>query len=835
MNKVKSLVLILILFFSGYSSAVFADDLQVQVVKSSDWDTGFCAKVSVFNPNSESEEWNIAFDAGGLITGLWSAKYTQDKTTLETTVSGRNWNKIVNANAEVKFSYCAKKIKTAPVAPQAGDLTVTQTSTSDWNQGFCKKVNVKNNTSHDIDWEVTFPVDGTIKNLWSANYQQNAQTLEVTAFGRNGNNVIKADAEMNFSYCAKKIITTSSSEKAALNADKAALTFASIKQDNATKNTIKTALLLPSSGAEGSTITWQSSHSAISIDGQVTRPAIGESNQKVHLTATLNNGTLSKNKKFTLKVIALEAETTTTETETETETTTSETETETETETTTSETETETETETTTSETETETETETTACTTTVNAGESIQAAINSASNNDTICVKSGSYTEAIMIEDVENLTIQGEGLPTISKNLVIRANAGGTTIKGFKFDLYGMCNEVAITLRTGTHNVTLQDNEFYNAHLGGIDVEATTGGVHIPNENLIIKNNYFERIPTAISIVGKNHLVENNRVFRSTQTVPHPTLGQCAFVRNLDADGIKFYGQDHVIKNNRFEKFSFYSNLDTLYDPATADPLLKDSHTDCFQTSSMSWFSNDNSYRNNRTNNIHIQGNFCQSYSVKNLRNGDSAGIMFLEDAEDIYFYNNFTDSSSIGSKGTVKNIHIYNNTMTMNSRLWRDMVYTGAGSYSQDSEAAALIAMQTDFPTTIHIHNNIFYDSHHMPVLVYGADWSNSDQANVSNNIAFWRDDLDNSGNGAWTSNNGLTSTWKYFDNCSSTPDSNGNRCIDPQFTDINQHDFSLKTNSPAIDAANVVQSSPETDYFGNKRPSGAANDIGAYEVQP
>jgi hypothetical protein len=463
----------------------------------------------------------------------------------------------------------------------------------------------------------------------------------------------------------------------------------------------------------------------------------------------------------------------------------------------------------------------TTGCTTTVNADASIQAAIDNANNDDTICVKSGTYDEAITVEGVENLTIQGEGLPKITKNLVIRANAQGTTIKGFKFDLYGMCNEVAITLRTGTHNVTLNDNEFYNAHLGGIDVEAETGSVHIPNENLTIKNNYFERIPTAISIIGKNHLVENNRVFRSTQTVPHPTLGQCPFVRDLDADGIKFYGQDHVIKNNRFEKFSFYTDLDKLYDPATADPLLKDSHTDCFQTSSMSWFSNDNTYRNNRTNNIRIHGNFCQSYSVKNLRNGDTAGVMYLEDAEDIYFYNNFTDSSEIGSQGKVKNIHIYNNTMTMNSRRWIDMLYTGPGGYSQESETSALIDMQTDFPNTINIHNNIFYDSHHMPILIYGAGWSNSNQANVKNNITFWRDDLDNSGNGAWTSNNGSTSLWKYFNNCSSTADSDGNRCIDPQFTDINNHDFSLQATSPAIGAA---------DYFGTTGLDGTSNNIGA-----
>jgi hypothetical protein len=304
MNSLKSLGLISLLFSC---SSVMGADLQVEIVKQSDWDSGFCSNVVVSNPNDTQEEWNISFNAGGLINNIWNANYSQDKTTLETTARGVDWNSVIEPHSSRDFGFCADKVSSEPTTPPSGgDLTVTQTDNSSWDGGFCKNVQVKNNTSNDIDWEVKFPVNGTIFNLWNANYSQDSATLETTAGGVDWNNIVPANAQVEFGYCANEATTPPNPDQVALDSDKNALTFDVIKVDNSAEGSIKTALTLPLNGAEGSTITWSSDNTAISTTGAVTRPAVGESNSVVHLVATLTKGTLSETKTFTLTVVALE-------------------------------------------------------------------------------------------------------------------------------------------------------------------------------------------------------------------------------------------------------------------------------------------------------------------------------------------------------------------------------------------------------------------------------------------------------------------------------------------------------------------------------------------------
>lgn len=308
MKLLKTFVMVLTLLLMSYVHAI-ANNLQVQVTKQSDWSSGFCSNVSVSNPNNSREQWSISFDAEGLITNLWNANYSQNQTTLETTASGVGWNDFVEPHSSISFGYCANKVvePTPPPAPPSdGDLVVTQTDNANWDGGFCKNVQVKNTTDHKIDWEVTFPINGTVTNSWSSNFSQNAETLEATASGVDWNNIIQPNEQAEFGYCANDVEQVPDPDQVALDADKSALTFKTIKVDNSAKNNIKTVLTLPTSGAEGSTIIWSSDSGAIATDGQVTRPAIGEPNQIVHLTATLTKGSLSSTKSFTLTVIASE-------------------------------------------------------------------------------------------------------------------------------------------------------------------------------------------------------------------------------------------------------------------------------------------------------------------------------------------------------------------------------------------------------------------------------------------------------------------------------------------------------------------------------------------------
>jgi hypothetical protein len=190
------------------NNTLLGASLQVNITKQSEWDSGFCANVSIHNPNSTRELWNISFNAEGLINNLWNANYSQNKDTLQTQASGVDWNRYIEANSDVSFGYCATKVATAPIPPESGDLTVTQTDNADWGSGFCKNVQVKNNTSHNIDWEVTFKVDGVVTKAWNTNYSQNSSTLEIIASGVDWNNIVKANGQVEFGYCANRTISS---------------------------------------------------------------------------------------------------------------------------------------------------------------------------------------------------------------------------------------------------------------------------------------------------------------------------------------------------------------------------------------------------------------------------------------------------------------------------------------------------------------------------------------------------------------------------------------------------------------------------------------------------
>ena len=90
--------------------------------------------------------------------------------------------------------------------------------------------------------------------------------------------------------------------------DKLLLINDSIKGSNPDLSNITTPLTnpLPSSGSNGSTITWISSNpSVISNDGQtITRPAFGDGNATINLTATITKGEVIDTKIFTLIVLA---------------------------------------------------------------------------------------------------------------------------------------------------------------------------------------------------------------------------------------------------------------------------------------------------------------------------------------------------------------------------------------------------------------------------------------------------------------------------------------------------------------------------------------------------
>ncbi len=87
--------------------------------------------------------------------------------------------------------------------PTAGDdLVVTLTTASDWNAGYCADVRIDNPGTAPIDWRITLEIEGTVSNLWNANYSQAGSML--TAEGVDWNNLVQPGQSVAFGFCAER-------------------------------------------------------------------------------------------------------------------------------------------------------------------------------------------------------------------------------------------------------------------------------------------------------------------------------------------------------------------------------------------------------------------------------------------------------------------------------------------------------------------------------------------------------------------------------------------------------------------------------------------------------
>ncbi|WP_284646574.1 S-layer homology domain-containing protein [Paenibacillus silviterrae] len=98
------------------------------------------------------------------------------------------------------------------------------------------------------------------------------------------------------------IVPVNMTDADAVAMDKAALAIGYGSGDSATNVTAK--LTLPVSGSNGTAVAWASNDPAISTSGSVTRPAEGQADKQVTLTATITKGTASDTKTFMVTVKA---------------------------------------------------------------------------------------------------------------------------------------------------------------------------------------------------------------------------------------------------------------------------------------------------------------------------------------------------------------------------------------------------------------------------------------------------------------------------------------------------------------------------------------------------
>ncbi len=221
------------------------EGLTTDVNITDDWGNGYCAEVSVTNNSQSTSDWTVVFSIDGTVREMWSATYTQNGD--EVTAEGVSWNNLVNPGQSVGFGFCADRNSSPPPptpsptpepTPQpsfacsdgidndndgltdfpsdpgcestndddefnqttGGDVSADVTINDDWGTGYCAVVDVVNNTSSSVDWVVSFQIEGAIRNMWSANYQQSGNT--VTAEGVSWNNIVNPGKSQSFGFCA---------------------------------------------------------------------------------------------------------------------------------------------------------------------------------------------------------------------------------------------------------------------------------------------------------------------------------------------------------------------------------------------------------------------------------------------------------------------------------------------------------------------------------------------------------------------------------------------------------------------------------------------------------
>jgi len=206
------------------------DVLAVSVKINDDWGSGYCAQVKVTNNGTNVSDWKVTFTVDGVIRDLWNAVYVQTGNSV--TAEGVSWNNTVNPSESVDFGFCADRTSApptpaptpvptpaptpkptpvptpiptpaptpAPAPTPTGGLTTEVRINDDWRTGYCAEVTVENTGPGNVDWVVTFDIQGRVRNMWNATYNQTGS--EVRAEGVSWNNIVRAGSSVNFGFCA---------------------------------------------------------------------------------------------------------------------------------------------------------------------------------------------------------------------------------------------------------------------------------------------------------------------------------------------------------------------------------------------------------------------------------------------------------------------------------------------------------------------------------------------------------------------------------------------------------------------------------------------------------
>lgn len=340
-----------------------------------------------------------------------------------------------------------------------------------------------------------------------------------------------------------------------------------------------------------------------------------------------------------------------------------------------------------------------------------IQKAANTLNSNDIAIVSAGTYDETV----------------AVSRSGIVFQTNGVVTMKGF----YITGNNTTVT------EFIVNDSPGY--------------GVELRGSNSTIKNSTIAKARNAcIFVAGQNNLIENNEC---SNTIQPTTNGG-------DADCFRYFGGGHTFRGNY------------CHDIPWDGVLVRDAHTDCFQT--WNWTS-----IGGVGHDILFEKNVCiLPFS------GGGFGAKIWQAEEGAY---NLIMKNNIGVAGLIALIFDGTNISFLNN------TFIG---YTSDSDGLHLQS------TDITLKNNIFAHQQQRVIENIGS----SSTITASNNC--------------------------YMDYGIILPADPGDvRGTDPLFVNEPLRNYHLQSDSPCVDKGSTISSITD-DKDGISRPQGSGYDMGAHE---
>jgi parallel beta-helix repeat protein len=400
------------------------------------------------------------------------------------------------------------------------------------------------------------------------------------------------------------------------------------------------------------------------------------------------------------------------------------------------------------------------------------------AEGGDTVIVGDGQYDEYI--------TINGSGINEASRIVFQSQNLHGAKCMGFRIQgnyitIDGFTIEADLAAEYGIyvnshHHVTVKNCYILECPGGGINF--TGGSSYCTASGNILEHNG----QWGIHVVGSYAQVEDNEIFKTVQH--HPKIAYTGF-HGEDADGLRIFGNNHLIRGN------YLHDLGNAEDPGNHQgapdyPADDYPHVDCLQ----SWDRSSHGGRPVITDSV-IENNYCS------LSRASGKGIMISaidNGCNNLTIMNNIFEYRDIGivmNEGTFSNIFIYNNVFkaNLNDPSW------GAAVYLKNI-------------TNYQVLNNIMVDGHAEARKIVGGTGT------VDYNLVWYSDGSTPAG----------------------TPGPNANELwgVDPRFFSYsgeNGGNYRLKSGSDGINTGTTT-AVVQFDKDGNTRPKEGYYDIGAYE---